>query len=146
MIAFGALGACSSEEGAGTSTGGQANEFPAAAPAAAGGPALEVSADKTHAVQPGDEITVTVSVTDFELDSGAVGSPAAPGRGHYRVYLDDASGDDFLAAGAGATAKVTIPEEITDGSHDLRVKLYNNDETPFEPATEASVLLIVYRL
>lgn len=148
-IALCLLIACSGEDG----TGEQAKQAPAASVAPAGetagaaaGPSLEVSADKTHAVQPGDEITLTISVSEFTLDAGAMGSAAAPGRGHYRVYLDDAAGDAYLAEGADTTMKVKIPEDITDGSHDLRVKLFDNDRTPFEPATEASVLLIVYRL
>ena len=68
------------------------------------------------------------------------------GVGHYRVYLDSAAGEDYLAQGAENTTKVTIPETITDGSHDLRVVLHNNDHTPLDPAAEGSVLLIVYRL
>ena len=114
--------------------------------AAASGPTVKVSADKTHAVQPGDEITLTIEVSGFSLDSTKMDQANEDGVGHYRVYLDSASGEDYLAQGADNTMKVTVPEDITDGSHDLRVVLHNNDHTPLEPASEGSVLLIVYRL
>ena len=41
---------------------------------------------------------------------------------------------------------MTIPADISDGSHDLRVVLHNNDKSPVQPPVESSVLLIVYRL
>ncbi|MDJ0957604.1 MAG: hypothetical protein QNI91_12125 [Arenicellales bacterium] len=111
-----------------------------------GGPTVMVSADKTHAVQPGDEITLTIEVSGFTLDPAKMDQANEDGVGHYRIYLDSASGEDYLAQGAENTTKVTIPETITDGSHDLRVVLHNNDQTPLDPAAEGSVLLIVYRL
>ena len=111
-----------------------------------GGPTLSVEADKTHAVQPKDEITLTISVTGFKLDSSKMGQANEPGVGHYRIYLDEASGADYLAAGADTSTKVTVPGDITDGSHDLRVVLYGNDARPLSPLVQAGVLLIVYRL
>lgn len=135
-----ALAACSGDDEAATASKTVANE------PAAGGPSVTLSADKTHAVQPNDEITLTISVEHFDLRGDAIGGANEAGVGHYRIYLDDASGDDYLATGAEATAKVSIPDNITDGSHDLRVTLVNNDETLLDPPVEASVLLIVYRL
>lgn len=110
------------------------------------GPEVSITADKMHAVQPGDEITVTVTVEKFTLDPAKIGQPNEAGVGHYRVYLDDTSGDNFLAESAAGTIKVTIPETITDGSHQLRVVLLNNDRTPLSPAAQGEVWLIVYRL
>ena len=139
------LVACSGED-----DGSEAKQVDAAtqttAAAAAGGAGVSVKSDKTHAVQPNDEITLTISATDFRLAPDSIGAANQDGVGHYRVYLDDASGDDYLALGAEATAKVTIPADINDGSHDLRVVLHNNDKSPLEPAVQGSVLLIVYRL
>lgn len=138
------LAACSSEEEDANKAGPAKQATQAApAPSAVG---LSVKADKTHAVQPGDEITLTISVTDFRLAPDSIGAANEKGAGHYRVYLDDASGDGYLAVGAEATVKVTIPDDISDGSHDLRVVLHNNDKSPLEPPVEGSVLLIVYRL
>ena len=110
------------------------------------GASVSVSADKTHAVQPLDEITLTVTTSGFTLSESAIGQPNESDTGHYRVYLDGASGDDYLLESAAAVSKVTVPESITDGSHDLRVVLYSNDRSQLVPTVETSVLLIVYRL
>ena len=106
---------------------------------------LTVSADKTHAVQPGDEITVSVQVTGFTFDRAAMGQANQDGVGHYSVHLDD-TGKAPLVVSAERSVKVTIPQDITDGSHDVLVVLKNNDRTPLAPPVQGSVLLIVYRL
>ncbi len=139
------LVACSGEDDSGKAgQAGPGTQPPVAA--AASGATLSVKADKTHAVQPKDEITLTISVTGFRLVPNSIGTANQDGVGHYRVYLDDASGDDYLAVGAESIAKVTVPADINDGSHDLRVVLHNNDKSPLQPAVQGSVLLIVYRL
>jgi len=136
------LVACSGEDEAGK-TGQAAQSSPSVATS---GAVLSVKADKTHAVQPNDEVTLTISVTDFRLAVDSIGGANQDGVGHYRVYLDGASGDDYLAVGGAPVAKVTIPADVNDGSHDLRVVLHNNDKSPLQPAVEGSVLLIIYRL
>jgi len=139
------LVACSGEDdGSDAKKANEATQTPAAA--ATGGASVSVKADKTHAVQPKDEITLTISVMDFRLAADGIGAANQAGVGHYRIYLDDASGDDFLAVGAESTTKVTVPADISDGSHDLRIVLHNNDNSPLQPAVEGSALLIVYRL
>ncbi len=138
------LVACSDEDDG--SKAKQADAATQTTAAAAAGAGVSVKADKTHAVQPNDEITLTISVMDFRLAPDSIGAANQDGVGHYRVYLDDASGDDYIAVGAESTTKVTIPADITDGSHDLRIVLHNNDKSPLEPAVQGSVLLIVYRL
>lgn len=107
---------------------------------------VTVHASKTHAVQPGDQITVSVEATGFALDAGKIGQATEAGVGHYRVYLDAAAGDDFLAESGDAETMVVVPETITDGTHELRVVLFNNDRTVVAGAPEAAVSLIVYRL
>ena len=141
------LVACSGEDEDEASKAGQAGASEqSSSSVAAGGAVLSVKADKTHAVQPNDEVTLTISITDFRLAADSIGSANQDGVGHYRVYLDDASGDDYLAVGAEPVAKITIPADVNDGSHDLRVVLHNNDKSPLQPAVEGSVLLIIYRL
>ncbi len=141
------IAACSEEGERGSekaATTEQAQE--SAASSSGAGPKIAVSADKTHAVQPGDEITVSVTVSGFRLDPDRIGQANEPGVGHYRVYLNKTGGDGFLAEGAGPSIKITLPPDITDGSHELIVALYNNDRTPVSPPVDAGVLLIVYRL
>ena len=139
------LVACSGEDDT-SKAGSSATTTPAASVTDSGGAGVSVKADKTHAVQPNDEITLTISVTDFRLAPDSIGAANQDGAGHYRVYVDDASGDNYLTVGAEPVAKVTIPADISDGSHDLRVVLHNNDKSPLQPAVQASALLIVYRL
>ena len=96
--------------------------------------ASDVSADKTHAVQPGDEITVSVEVTGFTLDGSLMGQSNQEGVGHYSVHLDD-TGTAPLAVSAERSVKVTIPQ-----GHHRRVArrarglCKNNDSTPLSPA------------
>ena len=106
---------------------------------------LEVTADKTHAVQPGDEIRITVSVTGFALDGTKVGAETVPGSGHYHVYLGDTQGEPLLVSAEGS-AIVKVPADVTDGTHSLRVQLRNHDHSPLDPPVETTVRLIIYRL
>lgn len=141
------LFACSDENEAASPKAPPATQDSGASVTPQGGaPIITVGADKTHAVQPGDAITVSVAVSGFGLDESKIGQSNEPGVGHYRIYLDEARSDDYLAAGAAPSSKIIVPESITDGTHELRVVLYNNDRTPLSPAVEGSVLLIVYRL
>ena len=121
---------------------GSSGDAPAAGPV----PQFTASADKTHAVQPGDELTVTVEITGFSLDGAEIGKANQDGVGHYRVYLNDASDDGFLAESAEKQVKVLIPQDLADGSHELRVVLYHNDRTPVSSAPQSAITLIVYRL
>ena len=106
---------------------------------------LDVTADKTHAVQPGDEIRITVSVTGFALDGTKAGTGAAPGSGHYHAYLGDAQGEPLLVSAEGS-AIVKVPDDVTDGTHSLRIQLRNHDHSPLDPPVETTVRLIIYRL
>ena len=106
---------------------------------------LAVTADKTHAVQPGDVIRITVSVTGFMLDAERMGAGAAPGSGHYHVYLGDPEGEPLLVS-AEESAGVEVPADVTDGTHSLRVQLRNHDHSPLDPPVETKVRLIIYRL
>ncbi len=127
---------------------GASTKKPAGAPEASDAAApitLAVTADKTHAVQPGDEIRITVSVTGFVLDDANTGADAAPGSGHYHVYLGDPQGEPLLVS-ADESATVKVPDDVTDGTHSLRVQLRNHDHSPLEPPVETTVRLIIYRL
>ena len=106
---------------------------------------LAVTADKTHAVQPGDEIRITVSVTGFALDNEKLGAEASPGSGHYHVYLGASQGEPLLVS-ADESATVKVPDDVTDGTHSLRIQLRNHDHSPLDPPVETTVRLIIYRL
>ena len=138
---------CSDDD---SSAKSEAAESSAQAPAsevdeAAAAITLEVTADKTHAVQPGDEIRITVNVTGFVLDGAKLGSGAVPGSGHYHAYLGDTRGEPLLVSAEGS-AIVKVPADVTDGTHSLRVQLRNHDHSPLDPPVETTVRLIIYRL
>jgi hypothetical protein len=82
----------------------------------------------------GEMVTVTVAVQNFKLV--APGGPNVPGEGHYHVYLDGATGGNYLAAGQTPTKPVTIPVGTTPGAHTLRVNISNNDHSPLTPPVE----------
>lgn len=109
-------------------------------------PAVSWTADNVTALQAGDTITLTIEVENFTLDGNAIGGANADGVGHYHVYWDGASGDDYLAMGADAAIEVQVPEDATDGSHKVTVSLRNNDHSPLSPPVEAEDWVLVYRL
>lgn len=106
---------------------------------------VAVKADKTHAVQPGDLINLDIEVEGFALDADKVGAANEAGTGHYHVFLGSTAGEPLLV-GAARQATVTVPEDVNDGTHSLRVSLRNNDHSPLAPPVEGIVRLIVYRL
>lgn len=127
------------EAGGGTAGGGTTGGKRASAVT------LAVTADKTHAVQPNDEIRIEVTVEGFVLDAAAIGGEAQPGAGHYHVYLGDPDGEPLLVS-AETSAVVKIPADVTDGTHTLRIQLRHHDHSPLDPPVEAGVRLIIYRL
>ena len=152
-IGLGAVAGCSEESAPPESTGPAAPATAAQGDAtgerkdggAASPIAMTVTADKTHAVQPNDEIRIEVSVTGFALDGEKIGAGARPGAGHYHVYLGDPAGEPLLVS-ADSSAVVKVPADVTDGTHTLRVQLRNHDHSPLDPPVEVGVRLIIYRL
>ena len=147
-IGLGAIAGCS-EEGAPADSAGAGESATAAEEqkdsGAASPIAISVTADKTHAVQPSDEIRIEVRVEGFVLDGAKIGADAQPGTGHYHVYLGSPDGEPLLVS-ADASAVVKVPADVTDGTHTLRIQLRNHDHSPLDPPVEAGVRLIIYRL
>ena len=85
-----------------------------------------------RAPTPGQTITgpldVRVRVTDFTLDGVKIGTPPAPGVGHWHVYVDGEY------AGLSVSEVVTLPNDalsqIAPGQHELKVQLHNHDHSP----------------
>ena len=152
-IGLGAIAGCSEES---TPSGSAEAEAPAetaqgeaAAETKDGGAVspitITVTADKTHAVQPNDEIRIEVAVEGFVLDGANIGADPVPGAGHYHVYLGDPDAEPLLVS-ADPSAVVKVPADVTDGTHSLRVQLRNHDHSPLDPPAEATARLIIYRL
>ncbi len=111
-----------------------------------GGPKVSVKAHKAVALVPGDEFSITVTAVDFTLDDSKIDQANEDAVGHYRIYWDDATGDDYIATGSDATVNISVPAGTTDGSHQVRAVLFNNDQSPVTPEVEGSAWVLVYRL
>ncbi|MBS1270729.1 MAG: hypothetical protein MAG794_01695 [Gammaproteobacteria bacterium] len=109
-------------------------------------PAVSWTADNVTALQAGDTITLQIEVENFTLDAGRAGDENQSGVGHYHVYWDDASGEDFIAMGAEPSLRLQVPEDATDGSHKITVSLRNNDHSSLVPSAESEDWVLVYRL
>jgi hypothetical protein len=90
----------------------------------------------------GSTVTLNITTTDFVLEA-PTGQPNQDGHGHYHVYLDNATGGDYLAADAAATVDVALPAGVTAGAHTLRVELFENDHSAITPAITSTVELTV---
>ncbi|MBK06567.1 MAG: hypothetical protein CL920_29465 [Deltaproteobacteria bacterium] len=101
-------------------------------------PSVTATPDKTT-IAAGDKITLTVTAQNFSIDASQIGKANSPGVGHYHVYLDNETGNNYLYAGADAKAVITIPGTTAAGAHTLRVSLRNNDHSAVSPAVEATV-------
>ncbi len=89
----------------------------------------------------GDTVTVTIAVTNFVLMPPS-GTNVA-GQGHYHIYLDGASGGNYLAADQVPSKQVKIPLTTKSGPHTLKVNLSENDHTPLQPPVEDIVNITV---
>ena len=103
-------------------------------------------------VQQGGVLTITVSVQNFTLDAGHIGSRAnMPGHGHYQVYVDSfdpASPTKFLVqSGATTTIKISLAalarKGISIGVHTLYVVLANNNNSLVIPLAIASTVILI---
>jgi methionine-rich copper-binding protein CopC len=100
------------------------------------GPAISIVSPQPGATLSGNAVQVQVEISDFIIDTEAVGKAKAPGRGHWHLYLDG----EFIGA---VTTEDTTLEQVTQGPHHLRVALANNDHSPLSPPAEASVVIDV---
>jgi len=91
----------------------------------------------------GEAITLSITATNFELVDPATNTTNADGHGHYHVYLDNATGGDYLVADFAATAQVTIPAATSAGAHTLKVQLFNNDHSAITPEVSDTVAITV---
>lgn len=91
---------------------------------------------------PGETVTLVLAFDHFELTDPnlvtdetkaivavlghAAEEHANVQEGHYHVYLDDADGDDEHVTAWTHSVDYTLPEDLTEGAHTLRVNLRDN--------------------
>jgi hypothetical protein len=88
-----------------------------------------------NTVAAGEAVTVTIEVGNFILEE-PVGQPNEDGHGHYHVYLDAATGGNYLIAGSVSPVDVVIPAATPAGQHSLRVSISDNAHVPLIPPVE----------
>lgn len=111
----------------------------------AGGGATEltVTADTTS-IGPGGEIVLTITPpTGFAFVDPSTNTTNMAGQGHYHVYLDNATGGDYLANDFESPVTITVPADTAAGAHQLHVDLFQNDHTPVDPPVRATVDITV---
>lgn len=89
---------------------------------------INAPADNTN-VMAGADLTMMLSFMNFMPRPYAGQSGVNPPYGHYHVYLDGASGSDYLIATEVANPMVRIPAGTTAGAHRLTVSLRNDDHS-----------------
>ncbi len=90
----------------------------------------------------GATVDVVVTVEGFVLEAPQ-GQPNEAGHGHFHIYLDGASGGNYLLAGETENVSLTIPANTTPGPHSLKISLGENDHAPVSPAIEQVVDITV---
>jgi hypothetical protein len=105
-------------------------------------PTIAATADVTM-LRAGEEMILTVTVSGFSLVDPGPAPPNASGQGHFHVYLDTASGASYLLATHETMPHILVPEGTSAGAHTLRLELVENDHSPIEGATPATIAFTV---
>ena len=90
----------------------------------------------------GETVTGTVVVTNFILEAPQ-NQPNEDGHGHFHLYLDGATGGNYLLNGQSSPIQITIPANTQPGAHTLRLSVSGNDHDPVVPAVEDIVDITV---
>lgn len=90
----------------------------------------------------GDTVEAVITVQNFVLEA-PTGQPNEDGHGHFHIYLDGATGGNYLLAGQDEMVDLTIPANTAPGAHTLRISLGENSHAPVSPPVEAIVNITV---
>jgi uncharacterized Zn-finger protein len=80
-------------------------------------------------VMAGANLTLALSFMNFTSRDFMGQTGVTPPNGHYHVYLDGATGSDYLIATHVPNPMVAIPAATTAGPHRLTVSLRNDDHS-----------------
>ena len=85
-------------------------------------PAIEIISPDNDTMIQGTSLDLEVEISDFAMNSSAVGGSNMPGEGHYHIYINE----DLV--GPYTDEMVTITD-LPAGDHVLKVELRNNDHS-----------------
>lgn len=97
-------------------------------------PTVTLTVDPTT-MAAGATIDGTVVVENFILEA-PTGQPNEAGHGHYHIYLDQATGTNYLTNGQTTAVSITIPSGTSAGAHTLRISLGQNGHAALSPPVE----------
>ncbi|HEX9709038.1 MAG TPA: hypothetical protein VGB42_03605 [Candidatus Thermoplasmatota archaeon] len=99
-------------------------------------PAVSITAPADGTQTHETSVTISITVVDFTMDAAAIGGATVAGRGHVHLIVD---GVDL-----GPRATVSFPaENLSVGTHTIRVELRANDHLPIPGAEAAEVVITV---
>jgi len=125
-------GAGNGGSGGDSAGGGQAGGASAAS--------VDLTLDPTT-IPAGGTAAATVVVKNFTLVPPK--NQLVDGEGHYHIYLDKASGGNYLVANQVPMVTIKIPAATTPGPHTVRVSLSDNHHVELEPPVEDIVDITV---
>jgi hypothetical protein len=95
-------------------------------------------------VSVGGTLDIEFTLTNFQLDlDNEFGATNVPGTGHVRIYLDDATGEDYIVDAINTHAEIDLPADLSEGDHWIHLVLTENDGTPLVPSATAKVSVTV---
>ncbi len=89
-----------------------------------------------NTIEVGQPLVVSWTVTGFVMDSAAVNGAPEAGRGHVHIFVDNVY-QNF------STGDTYVVSNLAQGSHTIKVGLFNNDHTGLTPAVESSATVHV---
>lgn len=113
---------------------GHAAVDPDVAPA---GPTVRMTGTP-HELPAGAVLTLSISSTNFVVDTPMPTGMAVEGHGHYHLFLDSLD-DPNYSAGAALERPYPLPRTLAPGPHTVIVQLMYGDHTPYDPPATARV-------
>ncbi len=115
----------------------------APAPAApTSSPSIAFTSPTEGSTVTGPEVTVTFSLSNFQIDAANIGKANAAAKGHLHGYLD---GGTYIAIADNKVVlnKATTGADLAPGKHSLKLELVNNDHSKITPAVEKTLAFTV---
>jgi plastocyanin len=105
-------------------------------------PTLQVAMTENHLTS-GGKVDLRITVRNFSLRAISANPTPRNGQGHYRVYIDNNTGTNFVNQNYRTTTSFNLPTSLKEGRHTLKVVLVTNDKKPLKPSVDYSTEFFV---